>query len=130
MRVFEGISALVVGRPAAVGGGAARTAAGVAIHFCVALGWAAVYFVAYRRLPSLRRATASGRGALLVGAACGAFVWAFMQYVTIPVARAVFPVDHGAPPRLRLDVALVALVGHMVVVGQPIVQLVRARRER
>ena len=127
MRVFQAIVAMIVGRKAAFAGGAATTAAGVALHFCVALGWAAVYFAAYRRSARLRRATATAGGALLVGAAYGAFVWAFMQYATIPLARAVFPVDHGPPGRQRLDVALAALVGHMLLVGLPIVHLVRTR---
>lgn len=128
-RAFQAITALFIGRRAAFAGGAATTAAGVAVHFCVALGWAVVYFLAYERSPALRRLTAGRGGAILVGAAYGAFVWACMQYAVIPLARAVIPIDHGPAPAFHLGAALVGLIGHMIVVGQPIVHLIRARED-
>ena len=126
VRAFQAITALFVGRGAAFAGGATTTAAGVAVHFGVALGWAAAYLLACQRSPGLRRLTAGRGGAILVGAAYGALVWACMQFAVIPLARGVIPIDHGPVPPFRLDAALVGLLGHMVVVGQPIVHVIRA----
>src|SRR5262249_3056746 len=50
MRIFQSVAAGVLGRSASQGG--AKTAAlGLALHFFIAFSWAAIYYLASRRLP-------------------------------------------------------------------------------
>lgn len=120
-RVFQGIASVLIG-PGALTGGARTAVLGLALHLVVATGWSVVFLAAYRWLPALRRLAARPGGPWRVGAAYGAFVWAMMNFVVIPVALWRAP---RVPP--RLDVAAVVLLGHMLLVGPPIVALLRRR---
>jgi uncharacterized membrane protein YagU involved in acid resistance len=79
IRTFQGIAAGVLGR-AAFRNGARAALLGVALHFAIAFGAAAVYYLASRYIPFLiERALAAG---VLYGIA----VHLFMQFVVIPLS--------------------------------------------
>jgi hypothetical protein len=116
-RVWQGVARNVIG-PAAMDGGAATVALGLAIHVCVAYGWTTLYALLLRASPALRRTVASPARAVAVGVAWGALVWLVMRLVVIPLGRVGW-----TPIVWRTFVPM--LVGHMVVVGQPIALIVR-----
>ncbi len=110
-RMFQGIARGVLGT-AAFQGGASSVALGIALHFVIALGAAAVYYAASRYLPALIEQ------ALLSGIFYGATVHLFMTYVVIPLS-AIGP--HPFVPRVFWWLLAI----HMVVVGPSISLLVR-----
>jgi len=61
-------------------GGAAVAALGLALHFCVAFGWSAVFYASSRRLGFL------AQHAVVSGLAYGAFVYLAMNYAVLPLA--------------------------------------------
>ena len=106
--------------PAAMDGGPATVALGLAIHVAVAYGWTTLYALLLRGSGTLRRVVASRARAVAVGAAWGALVWLVMRLVVIPLGRVGW-----TPIVWRTFVPM--LVGHMIVVGQPIALIVRPR---
>jgi hypothetical protein len=121
MRTFQGVAAALLGREDALAGGVASFALGVAMHFCVAFAWVAVYFWAYRAVAPLRRTTARWWGVPLVGAPLGAFIWLFMNVVVFPLTK------FGGHAPFTSPAFLIHLVHHTVVVGPLIALLVRRR---
>lgn len=115
-RVFQGIASALMGR-AARDAGAASVALGLALHICVATGWATVYYVLLRAWPRFR-ALAGGRSALALGVAFGAVVWLVMNLVVVRLTLA-------RPTAVFSWLFLVNLAGHMVVVGPPIAMLMK-----
>ena len=120
-RVWQGVARNVLG-PAAMDGGATTVLLGLAIHVCVAYGWTTLYALLLRGSAGLRRVVASPARAVAVGAAWGALVWLVMRLVVIPLGRV------GWTP-IVWRTFLPMLVGHMIVVGQPIALIVRPRAE-
>lgn len=110
-QVWQGVAGALLG-PAAREGGAATVALGLAMHVTVATTWTTVYYLAMRGSALLRGATA--RAPLPIGMAYGALVWCMMDLVVIPFTHA-----RVQPPSSGLF--WVNLVGHMIVVGPPIV---------
>ncbi|HEX8285681.1 MAG TPA: hypothetical protein VF588_20160 [Pyrinomonadaceae bacterium] len=107
VRVLQSVASGVLGA-AAREGGSGSAALGAALHFLIALIWAAVYWLASRRLPVLaRRAVACG---LVYGAA----VYAFMYLVVLPLSAAYFK------PTFTPSTVLLNAAGHMLLVGLPI----------
>ncbi len=80
-RVWQGVASGLLGRDAAVQGGLPTALLGLALHFLIALTAAAVYVTVSRFLPVLRA------HAVPSGLAFGLMVWAFMQYVVVPLSR-------------------------------------------
>jgi len=111
-RILQGIAGAVLGRDAALKGGLATAVLGLGLHFAVAFGVAAVFYLASRRLTVLvKRAALSG---VLYGIA----VWLAMNLVVLPLtaqAKAPFP-----PPGWEI-----ILFAHVTCVGPPIALLVR-----
>ncbi|HEX8503356.1 MAG TPA: hypothetical protein VF659_22420 [Pyrinomonadaceae bacterium] len=106
-RVLQSVAGGLLG-PAAREGGLAAAALGAVLHFFIASVWAAVYWLAGRRLPVLvRRPVVCG---LLYGVA----VYAFMYLVVLPLSAAYFKPIY-TPPTVLLNAA-----GHMLLVGLPI----------
>src|ERR1039458_6422906 len=66
--------------PRAYGGGGGTVALGFVLHFVIALGAAAVYYLASRKLPLLLTR------AVLGGMIYGALVYLFMHYVVLPLS--------------------------------------------
>lgn len=111
VRMFQGIARGLQGT-AAFQQGANSALLGVALHFAIAFGAAAVYYVASRLLPVLVRR------ALLCGVLYGVVVHLFMTFVVIPLSAI------GPRPFVpRVFCYLLAI--HMVVVGPSISLTVR-----
>ena len=111
VRMFQGIARGLQGA-AAFQQGANSALLGVALHFAIAFGAAAVYYVASRLLPVLVRR------ALLCGVLYGVVVHLFMTFVVIPLSAI------GPRPFVpRVFCYLLAI--HMVVVGPSISLTVR-----
>jgi hypothetical protein len=111
IRVFQGIASGILGRSAFEGGGG-TAAMGVALHFLIALGAAAVYYVASRPLHFLIDR------AILFGVLYGIAVHLFMSFVVIPLSAM-----GKRPFVLRSFVAV--LIVHMIVVGPSIALTIR-----
>ena len=111
VRILQSVAAGLLGASAFTGG--AKTAAlGLALHFFIATTAAAVYFFASRVLPRLVRQPS------LWGALYGIAVWAFMNFVVLPLSAA------GQPP-FNLEMALILVLVHVVCVGWPIAYAAR-----
>jgi hypothetical protein len=107
VRVLHSVAGGLLG-PAARDGGLATAALGALLHFFIAFVWAAVYWLASRRLKLLvRRPVVCG---LLYGAA----VYAFMYLVVLPLSAAYFK------PTFTPSTVLLNAAGHMLLVGLPI----------
>jgi uncharacterized membrane protein YagU involved in acid resistance len=117
-RTWQGVAGALVGRPATFEGGAATFALGLLLHFCVALGWSALYALLVARWDALARFTARPANVPLAGAALGAVVWCVMNSLVVPLTR-------NAPTPFGTRVWWILLAGHLVVVGPPIALLVR-----
>lgn len=87
---------------------------GVAIHFGLALGWTALFFLLARRVSALVRRPVLG------GLAYGFCVWCFMNYIAVPLTRA----PRLPPARGLLLVNSIAAV--MVCIGLAASLLLRA----
>jgi uncharacterized membrane protein YagU involved in acid resistance len=110
--MFQGIARGVEGA-AAFQQGAKSVLLGVALHFVIAFGAAAVYYLAGRVLPILIDR------ALICGVLYGIAVHLFMSFVVIPLSAI-------GPRPFVLRVFLYLLAIHMVVVG-PSISLVMRR---
>ena len=122
-RIFQGIAAGLLGRDAALAGGARTVALGVALHCTVAYGWTTVYYVLLNGFDWLCDAVETTRGKLIVGALFGATIWLGMNYVVVPLAGLkVAPLSGWR--------FWVQLVWHMIALGPPIVAIVRADSDR
>lgn len=111
VRVFQSVAGGLLG-PATFKGGAPTAVLGLALHFFIATGAAAVYYAASRKMASLvERPVLSG---LLYGIA----VWVFMNFVVLPLSAVTKrPFDPSA--------AAIMIVIHMLFVGLPIALAVR-----
>src|SRR5438270_283158 len=81
VRTWQGVAGALVGRPATFDGGAATFLLGLAMHFTVALTWAALYALVLSRWDVLARLTATTAGAIAAGVVLGAVVWCAMDFV-------------------------------------------------
>ena len=107
-RVLRHIASGVLG-PSAAQGGIGVPALGLGLHFTIALGAAVTYWAASRKLSILVRHP------IISGLAFGLGVWAFMQYVVVPLS--LVRGGAGSPPLLML---LNQLGIHAFGVGLPI----------
>jgi hypothetical protein len=81
-RILQAVAAGLLGKES-FSGGAATAALGLALHFLIAFGMAAVYWLACLRWPVLvNRPVAAGL-------AYGALTWAVMNYGVVPLSRAI-----------------------------------------
>lgn len=103
--VFQYIASALIGAKAFELGGAS-VVLGVALHYCIALTWTAVFFAASRKLPVL------GRRPILSGVLYGGFVYLFMNFVVLPLSR--LPQAHNATTivsRVNGVLAVVLFIG-------------------
>jgi uncharacterized membrane protein YagU involved in acid resistance len=105
--MLQGIASGLLGA-SAFEGGTATAALGLVLHFTIAFGAATVFLLASRRIPLLLRRPIAG------GLAYGLMVWAFMQFVVLPLSL----VRTGPLP--PWPVLLNLLFIHAVGVGLPI----------
>lgn len=107
LRVFQTVAAGLIGKEAAFAGGPATFALGVALHYVLALSWAALFCLVALRLPALlRNATAAGL-------AYGFVVYFGMNGVVLPLSAL-----HTPFWPLRIDAG--ALAAHCLLFGLPI----------
>jgi len=110
-RTFQGVASGVSG-PAAFQGGISSALLGVALHFLIAFGAAATYYLASRYIPLLINRV------LLAGVLYGIAVHLFMQFVVIPLSAI-------GPRPLVIRSFIAVLIAHIVVVGPSIALTVR-----
>ena len=79
VRIFQSVASGLYG-PASFTGGAKTAVLGVVLHFIIATTWAAVYYLASRRLNFLIDHT------IVAGVIYGVFVWLFMNFVVLPLS--------------------------------------------
>ena len=116
-RIFQGIARALMGS-GAFRRGASTAALGVAMHFGVALVWSIVWALLYARSARLQRTVANPVAAVLVGVAYGVAVHLAMQLVVLPLT-------HAPSAPLLSRGGLLVLLAHVLVVGPPIVMIVR-----
>jgi hypothetical protein len=115
-RLWQGVAATVLGREAFAGG--TRTALiGVAMHFGVAFGWAAVLFALVTRSSRIRRFLSSPNGALKVASVYGPAIWIVMSLVVIPLLL-------RRPPTFTVRWWIQG-IGHIPFVGLPMAAIIR-----
>lgn len=102
-RILQAIAAGLLG-PDAFAGGAATAALGLALHFLIAFGMAAVYWLACLRWPVLIARPAAA------GLAYGILTWAAMNYAVVPLSRA-------APPPVVPAWFVDGILAHLLLVG-------------
>jgi hypothetical protein len=113
-RIFQSVAAGVLGRDAAVAGGAATAALGLALHFFIATTVAFVFYAASRYAPSLWRRP------WLWGALYGVAVYGAMTYVVVPLSRAA---SGGKPNVLWITLSILI---HAFGIGVPVALAARA----
>ena len=107
IRVLQAIASGIFGR-AAYEGGMAAASLGLALHFVIAFGAAATFYLATRKVPILLRHPVPS------GLTFGLAVWAVMYGVVLPIAFRRMP-TLAAWPQLTNQLAI-----HMFGVGLPI----------
>ena len=107
VRVLQSVASGLLGRAAAEGG-LATAALGALLHFLIAFVWAAVYWLASRRLEVLARRP------VVCGLLYGVVVYFFMYFVVLPLSAIYFPLTRTASS------ILLNAAGHMLLVGLPI----------
>jgi hypothetical protein len=110
--VLQFIASGVLG-PSSFQQGKGSAALGVALHFVIAMGAAAVFGLASRRMTFLVRHPVPW------GAAYGVAVYFFMNMVVLPLSRV---------PQRRFTPSLAMIAIHIVCVGVPIALVIRRRR--
>ena len=115
-RLWQGVASVPLGT-VAIDGGAAYTAAGLALHCSVALSWSTIFLLVYDRWEWLRDVAAGHYGVVKVALVFGPMVWVVMSLLVIPSMT-------GKPPSITEKWAI-QFVGHAVSVGWPIVASVR-----
>jgi uncharacterized membrane protein YagU involved in acid resistance len=112
-RVLQSVASGLLGKAAYQGG--TRTAVlGAFLHFFIAFSWAAIYYIASRRLAFL---TASP---VISGLLYGEFVWLVMTCVVLPLSAI-----HRWPPVWNAASTITGPIGHTVLVGLPIALAVK-----
>ena len=112
VRIFQSIASGLMGS-AAYSGGAKTAALGVVLHFFIATTWTVIFYAASRKLRFLLEQP------ILWGLVYGVFVFAFMNFVVLPLSA--FP--QRTPP--TLSSRLINLLLIMFCIGLPIALIVR-----
>lgn len=106
MRVFQSVASGLLGQ-AAFEGGQRTFLIGIGLHFIVATGLAAVYYLVSLKLPILIHKP------LTSGLTYGALSYLGMNYVVIPLSAI-------GLRKFSLPVFLIAIIGHALLVGLPL----------
>lgn len=106
IRIYQGIASGILGARA-FDGGLATAALGLACHYLIALIWTTIYFVAYPRLPLLRRSRTAS--AVLYGC----FVSAAMTFIVLPLSNV-------GPRPFHLQPFVIATVILIIAIGTPL----------
>ena len=114
VRVFHSVASGLIGPTAATTGGNMTALLGIALHFLIATTWAAVYYIASRKIRFLINQP------IIAGLLYGVFVYSVMNFVVLPLS-AVARRPGPAPISGRIYQALII----MFFVGLPIALIVR-----
>lgn len=109
VRVLQSVASGAFGREAAFAGGMKTAVVGLGFHFLIAFTAAAVFYLASRKFRFLIE------HAVLWGLVYGLCVWAFMNYVVLPLSA----IGHSTPP-VTWQALLTGVGGHPFLVGLPI----------
>ena len=115
IRLFQYIAAGLLGRDAARAGGLATAFLGGFLHYFIAFGAVAVFFVASRRIGFLTRHP------WIAGAIYGVLVYLFMNLVVLPLSAL-----HRAPDLTPSVSLLNQILIHMFGIGVPSALFARA----
>jgi hypothetical protein len=115
-RIFQSVAAGLLGRQAAVAGGASTAALGLALHFFIALTVAVVYYT------GARYAEALWRRPWTFGSLYGVAVFGVMHYVVVPLSAA----GGGGVPAFDLLWDGLSIVVHAFGIGVPVALGARA----
>lgn len=116
--VLHTIAGGLLSLPVARAGGASTAVLGLGLHYFIAMGMAAAYFLASHRLGFLVRRP------VLAGIAYGVLLYVVMNFVVLPLSA--LP-PHVWKPTLP---ALTDLCSHMLFVGVPIALATRRASKR
>lgn len=114
IRIGQSIASGLLGRDAAVGGGAAMGMFGLLLHFVLATIIAAIYYVAARNIRLLVDR------AVPCGILYGLVTYVVMNYVVMPLS-AIGAIGDSGPAYIRITGVLV----HMFLIGLPIALITR-----
>ena len=114
VRIFQSIAAGLLGR-SAFQGGLATAALGMALHYFIALAIVVVYWLLSGRFDVLVRRY------LLCGAVYGLGVYAFMNYVVIPLSA-------STRSRFNLTWVVCSVIVHALLIGIPAAAFARLAR--
>jgi hypothetical protein len=103
VRILQSVAAGLLG-PAAFAGGKTTAALGLFLHFFIAVGMAAVYWLACLRWPALL-----GRP-VMAGISYGVAAWLAMEHIVVPLSRA-------QPPPFILPWVIDSVLAHVVLIG-------------
>ncbi len=110
VRLLQFVASGLIGRQSFQGGNA-TAALGLFLHFVIAFGATAVFYVASRKLPILRERPIAG------GLIFGLCVWLVMNLIIVPLS--------AATPRHTWSGDLTQVAIHMILIGLTISLLVR-----
>jgi len=111
--VLQSVAGGLLGRQAALNGGAKTAFLGAVLHFFIAFCVAAVYYLASRKLTFLTQHF------ILWGLIYGEMVFIFMNFVVLPLSAI-----HRVPP-FTPALIITGPIGHLFLVGLPIALAVR-----
>lgn len=114
-RILQSVAAGLLGREAAVAGGAGTAALGLVLHFFIATTVAFVFYATARYAPALWRRP------WLWGSLYGVGVYGVMNYVVVPLSRA--GGGGGSPTTLW---AVLSIIVHAFGIGVPVALAARA----
>ena len=109
VRVLQSVASGAFGRDVAYNGGMQTALAGIGFHFLIAFTAATVFYLGSRKLRFMVD------HAVLWGLVYGLCVWAFMNYVVLPLSA----IGHSTPP-VTWQALLTGVGGHPFLVGLPI----------
>src|SRR5215471_13783862 len=104
MRIFQSVAAGLLGRAASEGGMETAVLGGV-LHFFIAFSWAAMYYLASRRLAFMTESP------VISGLLYGELVWLAMNFVVIPLSAI-----HRWPTWTKASI-ITGPIGHLFLVG-------------
>ena len=110
VRILQSIASGLLG-PESFKGGLTTAGLGLVLHFVIALGAAAVFYAASRKLPVLIEHP------IVSGLVYGLGVYAFMNLVVLPLS--------AAKPRYSVYIIVSQLLVHPLLIGIPIALMVR-----
>ena len=111
VRVLQSVAAGLLGRDSFQGG--MKTAAlGAFLHFFIAFSWAAIYYLASRRIIFMVDSP------IIAGLLYGEFVWLMMTFLVVPLSR-----THRGP--FTAASIITGPIGHLFLVGLPIALAVK-----